>query len=57
MNNIINNFRRFLKNKNTVTIIGVLVIIAILYFGYNSQIEKQVSPVRNIPVAAVTTLH
>lgn len=54
MNNLINNLRRFLKNKNTVTIIGVLVIIGILYFGYTNQIEKQVSPVRNIPVAAVT---
>lgn len=54
MKNFINNFTRFLKNKNTVTIAGVLVIIAILYVGYNAQINRQVSPIRRIPVASVT---
>ncbi len=51
MNNLIITLKRFFQNKNTVTILGVIVIIGILYFGYNSQIEKQVRPVRNIPVA------
>ncbi len=54
MNNIVNTIKRFLKNKNTITILGVIVIIAILYFSYNAQIEKQVSPVRGIPVANQT---
>lgn len=52
MNNIIITLKRFIQNKNTVTILGVIVIIGILYFGYNNQIEKQVRPVRNIPIAS-----
>lgn len=51
MNNIINTFKRFIQNKNTVTILGVIIIIAILYFGYNSQIQKQVSPIKGVPIA------
>lgn len=52
MNNIIITLKRFFQNKNTVTILGVIVIIGLLYFGYNNQIEKQVRPVRNIPIAS-----
>jgi len=51
MNNVVNNLKGFLRNKNIVTIAGVIIIIAILYYGYNSQIQKQVQPVRNIPIA------
>ena len=54
MNNIIISIKRFFKNKNTVTVIGVIAIIGILYWGYNYQINKQVSPIRNIPIAKVT---
>lgn len=54
MNNIQATLKRFIRNKNTVTIIGVLIIIGILYWGYNSQIEKQVNPIRRVPVASVT---
>ena len=54
MNNIIVTFQRFLKNKNTVTIIGVVAVIGILYWGYNMQINNAVTPVRNIPVAVDT---
>lgn len=54
MNNFIIAAKRFLQNKNTVTIIGVLVIILILFFGYRYQINKMVNPVSNIPVAAET---
>ena len=54
MNNFIIAAKRFLRNKNTVTILGVLIIILILFFGYRYQINKMVSPVSNIPVAAVT---
>ena len=38
-------------NKNTVTILGVIVIVGLLYFGYTNQINTQVKPVR-VPVAA-----
>lgn len=54
MNNFIISFRRFIKNKNTVTIIGVMAVILILFLGYRYQINKAVSPVSNIPVAAET---
>lgn len=54
MNNIVNTLQRFIRNKNTVTIVGVIIIIAILYFSYNAQIENQVRPVRGIPVANQT---
>lgn len=54
MNNFKIAAKRFLQNKNTVTIIGVLVIILVLFFGYRYQINKMVSPVSNIPVAADT---
>lgn len=53
MNNFIISARRFFKNKNTVTIMGVLLIVLILFFGYRYQINQAVSPVSNIPVAAV----
>ena len=51
MNNIIIAIKRFLKNKNTVTILGVIVILGLLYFGYNSTIKSAVNPLR-IPVAS-----
>lgn len=51
MNNIMVSFKRFLKNKNTVTIIGILAVLGILYYTYNSQINKAVTPV-SVPVAA-----
>jgi Flp pilus assembly protein CpaB len=53
MNNLIIAARRFFQNKNVVTILGVIGIVLILFFGYRYQIKKQVNPVKNIPVAAV----
>ena len=54
MNNFMIAAKRFLQNKNTVTILGVLVIILVLFFGYRAQINRMVNPVANIPVAAQT---
>lgn len=54
MNNFMMSLQRFFKNKNTVTILGVIVVIIILFVGYRMQVNKQVSPVRDIPVAAET---
>jgi hypothetical protein len=48
-----NSIVRFLKNKNTVTVIGVLLIIGILWGGYYYQLQRQVKPV-SVPVAATT---
>lgn len=54
MNNFLIAMQRFFKNKNTVTVIGVLIIILVLFFGYRYEINKQVSPVTGIPVASET---
>lgn len=48
-----NSITRFLKNKNTVTVIGIIVIVGLLWGVYTYQINKQVKPV-SVPVAAVT---
>ena len=53
MENVMASFKRFFKNKNTVTIIGVIIILVLLYIGYSSQINKAVEPV-SIPVATET---
>jgi len=53
MNNFVISLKRFFKNKNTVTILGVVAIVALLYFAYNYTINKAVSPVQ-MPVAAKT---
>ena len=46
MNNFMISLQKFFKNKNTVTIIGVVAIILILFFGYRYQIKKQVKDLR-----------
>lgn len=51
MNNFVNSLKNFLKNKNTVTVIGVIAVLGILYWGYSSTINKATNPV-NVPVAA-----
>ena len=51
--NILTSITRFLKNKNTVTILGVIAVIAILYIGYNQQLKSQTNPI-SVPVAKTT---
>lgn len=53
MNNILVSLKKFFTNKNVVTVLGVIVILVLLYWGYNSTIEKQTKPVK-IPVATTT---
>ena len=50
---IMNSIVRFLKNKNTVTVIGVIAIVGILWGGYYFQLKRTVQPVK-VPVAATT---
>ena len=45
MNNFSTSLKRFFTNKNTVTILGVLVGIAVLYFGYTWRINQQVEQI------------
>lgn len=51
MNNFVISAKRFITNKNTVTIIGVIIILIILYYGYQSTINNAVNPVK-VPTAA-----
>ena len=51
MNNFVMGFKRFITNKNVVTVIGVIVVLIILFWGYTSSIKKETNPL-SIPVAA-----
>jgi len=51
MNNFVIGLKKFFTNKNVITVIGVVVALGILYYGYSSSIKKQINPI-NVPVAA-----
>ncbi len=53
MNNISMSIKRFFTNKNTVTIVGVLLGIVILYVGYNYRIKSKINP-QSVPYAVQT---
>lgn len=50
MNNLGLSLKKFFTNKNTVTIIGVVAILVILYFMYTKQIKKATKEI-DVPVA------
>ena len=50
MNDLMLSFKRIIKNRNTVTVIGVILILILLYVGYSYQINKATHLV-SIPVA------
>lgn len=52
MNNLVFNLRKFLANKNTVTFIGVLLIVVIIYAGYNFRVNQVLTP-EYLPYAVV----
>ena len=53
MNNAGVGFKRFVTNKNTVTIVLVLVGVAILYFGYTWRVNAAIEPIK-VPYAKKT---
>ncbi|MDD2203400.1 MAG: RcpC/CpaB family pilus assembly protein [Bacilli bacterium] len=53
MKNLIFNVKKFLTNKNSVTIIGVFLGILVLYVGYNYRVQQAIKPER-IPYALTT---
>ena len=53
MGNILTKLKRFLSNKNTVTILCVLAGILVLYLGYNWRVSSATTP-SNIPYARTT---
>ena len=50
MNNLVVGIKKFFTNKNTVTVVGVLLAIIILYVGYNMRINQAITPV-TVPYA------
>lgn len=45
--------KKFLSNKNTVTILGVFAALIVLYVGYNSTVKKAITPIA-VPYALDT---
>lgn len=50
MGNMLVPLKKFLSNKNTITILGILIGLVVLYFGYTWRINQSISPVQ-IPYA------
>ena len=50
MGNLMTNLKRFISNKNTVTILGVILGVVVLYFGYNWRVNQAIELV-SIPYA------
>ena len=53
MNSLSSSLKKFLGNKNTVTILGMVLCIVILWLGYNFRINQKVSLTR-VPYANQT---
>ena len=51
MGNLTTGIRKFLQNKNTVTVVGVVLAIVILYVAYTMRIKSSINPI-NVPYAA-----
>ncbi len=50
MGNVLTTVKRFLANKNTVTILGVILAVLVLYVGYNYRVKQATTPV-TVPYA------
>ena len=50
MGNLTTGIRKFLQNKNTVTVVGVVLAIFVLYFAYTMRIKSSINPI-NVPYA------
>ena len=44
MGNVLAPFKKFLSNKNTITILGVLLGVVVLYLGYQWRVNQAISP-------------
>ena len=53
MNNFVIGLKKFITNKNVVTILLVIVILVVLYFGYSGAIKEKTNPI-SLPVASRT---
>lgn len=50
MGNLGNGLKKFLQNKNTVTVIGIIVVVFILFFAYNYRVNRSTNPI-SVPYA------
>jgi Flp pilus assembly protein CpaB len=50
MGNLGTGLKKFLQNKNTVTVLGVVLAIVILYVAYNMRVKSAINPI-NVPYA------
>ena len=53
MGSLINTFKRFFTNKTTVTILGVVAGVLVLFFFYMYRVNNAVNP-REVPIATRT---
>ena len=45
MGNLTTSFKKFMQNKNTVTVVGVILAIVVLYFAYTMRINRAINPI------------
>jgi hypothetical protein len=50
MGNLTTSLKKFLQNKNTVTVLGVIAAIFVLYIAYTMRIKSAINPV-SVPYA------
>ena len=48
--NISITIKKFFTNKNTVTVVGILLGLVVLYVGYNYRIKSAINPI-SVPYA------
>ena len=51
MGSLATGFKKFLQNKNTVTVVGVVLAILVLYVAYTMRVKSAINPV-TVPYAA-----
>ena len=50
MGNLGNGIKKFLQNKNTVTVVGIVIVIVVLFFAYNYRVNRSTNPI-SVPYA------
>ena len=50
MGNLGNGIKKFLQNKNTVTVVGIVIVIVVLFFAYNYRVDRSTNPI-SVPYA------
>lgn len=51
MGNLATGLKKFMQNKNTVTVVGVVLAIIVLYFAYTMRINSAINPI-TVPYAS-----